>query len=195
MDRPGRHLCSDCLDRIPFIKPGEHGYEVKNTTAAVWFDDTVRKLILDYKFRGSLEYIEDFVDFLEAGVRGNFRLNSINAVTELPSNPLHRFLRGYNQTEYLAERLAKRLELPYERGVLKRIGYPKRQSGLSEEERRENVKGTFTVRRSSSVENKTFLVVDDIMTTGSTLAEAMKTIEKAGSKGAFGIAIAKTQNF
>ena len=99
----------------------------------------------------------------------------------MPSTAWHRIDRGYNQCAYLAKGLAKRLEKTYAGSALRRKGNPRRQGGLNEEARRENVVGTFEVRTPSAVAGKTVLVVDDIMTTGSTLSECAAELKRAGA--------------
>jgi predicted amidophosphoribosyltransferase len=63
---------------------------------------------------------------------------------------------------------------------LKRTGSFSRQSSLSQDERRENVKGTIAVRKPGKVAGRTVLVVDDVMTTGATLSECAKALKAAG---------------
>jgi len=145
-----------------------------------------------FKFRRAFHLRDDLVDFLEAVTRARFKVDEIEVVLPVPSRLLHRFLRGYNQCEVLARPLAKRLGLPYSASVLKRCGSPKRQGGLKEDARRENVKGTFKVVRPALVENRVVLVVDDIMTTGSTLSEAARTLKAAGAKKVWTVSIARS---
>ena len=100
--------------------------------------------------------------------------------------------------DYLGRLLAKRLGKPYRSGLIKRIGTPRRQGGLSEEERRENVLGTFavTARGERILPNYggrgTVLVVDDILTTGSTLSACAETLKKAGVGRVWGVTLART---
>lgn len=195
MDRPGRSFCSDCIDQIDFIKPESYLYEVKGTAAAFWLDGFMQKAVYDYKFAQSVHLTVDFVDCLEAAVKANFHLDSFEAIVPIPLTLPHRFLRGYNQTEYLAKALAKRLEKRYLPRALKRIGSPVRQSSLKEEDREENVKGTFKAGAKALIEGKKLLVLDDIMTTGATLKEAMKTLKESGAASVLGLSLAKTRLF
>jgi competence protein ComFC len=97
--------------------------------------------------------------------------------------------RGYNQAEILAKELEKNFSIPT-LNLLKRIRDTKTQVGLKEEERRTNIKGVFAVKaRSSNIEIRNILLVDDVVTTGSTLMEAARVLKKAGAKRVIGISL------
>ena len=204
VDRPGRYVCSECLNRLPFAPTngccrrcgraaekldGEYlcmdcrtvRPAFDRAASALHFDGDAREAVNAFKFRRHLWMREDLVDWLEAVVRARFKVAEIEIVLPMPSTFLHRADRGYNQCAYLAKALAKRLEHPYSNLVLWRKGSPKRQGGLTEEERRENAVGTFRVLFPSRVRGRTVLVVDDIMTTGATLSECAAELKLAGA--------------
>ena len=149
--------------------------------SALQFDGDAREAVNAFKFRNHLWLRDDLTDWLEAVVRARFKVGEVELVVPMPSTAWHRIDRGYNQCAYLAKRLAKRLEKTYAGSVLRRKGNPRRQGGLNEEARRENVVGTFEVRTPSAVAGKTVLVVDDIMTTGSTLSECAAELKRTGA--------------
>ena len=165
-------VCEDCRTHAPAFD---------RVASALRFENEARQMMLDFKFRRHLWLRDDFTDFLEGIARARFKVGEIDLVLPMPSTLPHRLDRGFNQCDYLAKALAKRLEKPFEKRVLKRVGSPERQSRLSEDERRENVKGTFSVRRPDLVKDLTVLVVDDIMTTGSTLSECARALKAAGA--------------
>lgn len=87
--------------------------------------------------------------------------------------------RGYNQALELARPLAHRLGLPLAiDGLVRRRSTP-RQAGLSARERRRNVRGAFSA--STAVKGRRVLLVDDVMTTGSTLRECARVLRRAGA--------------
>lgn len=220
-DRPGRYICSDCLMRLPFTPvdglcsccgrdaPGvEGGFlcsecmepprpNFDRVGNVFRFEGHMREMISAYKFRGALHLRDDFVDFLEAYAKVRFRIEEIACVLPMPSSFSNRFWRGYNQCEYLAKPLSQRLSLPYCSRALRRTGLFRRQAELSGEERRINVKGTFAVTRKGEevIKNlppgKAILLLDDIMTTGSTLSECAKTLKAAGAQEVWCITLAR----
>ena len=212
VDRPARHVCSDCLMRLPLMPcnglcrkcgrdaPGLDGEFLCDECRALrpGFDRAVssfrmegdaRELLNAFKFRDAIHLRDDLVDFLEASVRVRFVVDRISCVVPIPSTLSSRWLRGYSQCEILARALAKRLDKPFAR-LLRRTGSPLSQKGLSEEDRRKNVVGTFAVAGRRRVPELP-LLVDDIMTTGSTLSEAAKTLKSAGAAKVYCASVAR----
>ena len=204
VDRPGRHFCSDCLNRLPFTPTdgccrrcgcaaekldGEFLCEDCRTykpsfdrvASALSFEGDARDAMNAFKFRNHLWLRDDLVDWIEGVVRARFKIEEIDLIVPMPSTLWHRIDRGYNQCAYLARALAKRLGKPYVSSTLRRKGNPKKQGRLTEEERRTNVIGTFEVRKSALIRDKTVMVVDDIMTTGSTLSECAAELKRSGA--------------
>lgn len=203
-DRPGRHVCAACLMKLPFV-PTEgccrrcgrdvpevdheftcedcrtHRPSFDRVASALRFENEARQMMLDFKFKHALWLRDDLVDFMEGILRAHFRFGEIDLVLPMPSTAAHRWDRGFNQCDYLAKALAKRIGKPFDRRTIRRIGKPDRQSGLEEAERRKNVVGTFAVRKPDAVDGRTVLVVDDIMTTGATLSECAKTLKSSGA--------------
>lgn len=192
VDREGRYICSECLNRIPFIRPGDGVYEIEDAASAVRFECETRRMILDYKFNRHLWLKADFADWMEAAACARFDLAAVDVVLPMPTTAYNRLDHGYNQCDFLAEDLARRIDRRSSRRVLARKGHPARQSGLDEEARRENVKGTFAVRRPELVRGRTVLLVDDIMTTGATLAECGRELKASGAARVWSVTLARS---
>ena len=179
----GEFLCDDCRTHRPAF----------DRAASVFrFENEARELVNAFKFRDCIHLRADFADCLEGLARVRFRLGDVACVVPMPTTVPHRWLRGYNQSDMLARALAKRLRLPC-RALLRRTGNPRRQGTLCEEDRRTNVIGTFAVSARPRIRaGCTLLVVDDIMTTGSTLSEAAKTLKSAGAGTVWTITLARS---
>jgi len=208
-------VCSDCLNRLPFTptdgccrRCGRAAEKLNGeflctdcqanhpafdrAASALSFDLDARTMLNDFKFRYHHWLRDDLVDWLEAVTRARFKVEEIDLVLPMPSTFLHRLDRGYNQCGYLGRALARRLDKPYASWVLRRKGNPDRQGGLSEEERRTNVIGTFAVRHPEVVAQKTILVVDDIMTTGATLSACAAELKAAGAARVWCVTVARS---
>lgn len=101
--------------------------------------------------------------------------------------------RGYNQAEILAKELAKRFNLQSQ-NVLKRVKDTKTQVGKSSVDRKLNIKGAFVISPSASSgfrKNCSILLIDDVVTTGSTLKEAANVLKRAGAKKVIGLTLAR----
>jgi ComF family protein len=90
--------------------------------------------------------------------------------------------RGYNQSAALTHGLAVRLRLPCCPGWLRRIRHTPQQTQQTPSARRENVKGAFRAARGVNLSGQTVLLVDDVMTTGSTASEAARALRDAGAE-------------
>ena len=163
-------LCEDCRTHRP---------RFDRAASALRFEGDARDIVSAFKFKHHAWMRDDLVDWLEGVVRARFVVDGVDFVVPVPSSLLRRLDRGYSQCGYLASELAKRLGKRYDARALRRTGFPRRQVGLDEAARRTNVVGTFACRRRLSGE--TVLVVDDVMTTGSTLSECARVLKEAGA--------------
>jgi len=112
------------------------------------------------------------------------RLNAIKVDIVVPV-PLHwrrRWARGYNQSAALGRELAQALGVPFTPNLLRRVRHTPQQSQPSASARKENVRGAFEIQRRASFGSKIVLLVDDVLTTGSTAGEAARTLRAAGAK-------------
>jgi ComF family protein len=106
---------------------------------------------------------------------------AIDVVVPVPLHWWRRWQRGYNQSDVLGRALAKVLHVPIQINGLRRTRKTASQAGLSATQRRENVRGAFGARPNIAFAAKTVLLVDDVMTTGSTAHEAARALRRAGA--------------
>ena len=96
----------------------------------------------------------------------------IDVIVPIPLHPFRLLMRGYNQCAGIVEVLTEAWHIPLESGCLRKQRYTHSQIGLSNEERLRNVDGSFTVRHPERLAGKHVLIVDDVLTTGSTMVAA-----------------------
>lgn len=107
----------------------------------------------------------------------------IDAITAVPLHEEKLLLRGYNQSAVIGEGLSEVLHVPFNGGLLQRHTYTDTQTKKSRLARWENVKDVFVVTAPDEIINKHILIIDDVITTGSTLeACALKLIQSIGVK-------------
>ncbi|MCS6944331.1 MAG: phosphoribosyltransferase family protein [Sutterellaceae bacterium] len=98
--------------------------------------------------------------------------------------------RGFNQALEVARAAAARLRLPLASDLLVRVRHAPPQEGLTRQQRQRNVRGAFAVHR--SCRGLHVLVVDDVMTSGATLAEVARTLKAAGAARVTNLVVART---
>lgn len=109
------------------------------------------------------------------------------AVDYIVPTPLHwkrLWKRGFNQTELLGDELSKIVSVPMRLDILNRVRYTQSQGKLGQKERARNVAGAFKVDTDmyEEVKDKTIVLLDDVVTTSSTIQSAAKALKKAGAK-------------
>ena len=110
--------------------------------------------------------------------------------------PLHKSKRGdrgFNQAELIAGAAVKRLPRPLElaNGALVRRRATTSQVGLTREQRVENVRDAFRVRDRKQARGRTVILVDDVMTTGTTLSECARVLKEAGAERVLAATVAR----
>jgi ComF family protein len=110
-----------------------------------------------------------------------FRTLGAQVVIPVPLHWWRHFRRGYNQAEALAAAIAVRLKVEHRPGWLRRVRPTPSQAQLAKSARRTNVRGAFRAARRARLAGRTVLLVDDVLTTGSTAGEAARALRQAGA--------------
>ena len=115
---------------------------------------------------------------------------NFDLVMAMPMHWRKRWERGFNQAELLAAPVARRYGLPLATN-LRRTRYTRSQAGLTETERRQNLRGSFVLRRPEQILGKRILLIDDVFTTGSTLRAAAAILKSAGAAQVAALTLAR----
>ena len=182
-------LCARCLldERAPDACRRHPGDVVH---AAFVYDERVALLVHALKFGARPRLARTLAPALAAALPVAQRRPAL--VTAVPLHPVRLRERGYDQAACLGEALANVIGAPFVPDVLVRTRATAAQSGLRARERRHNVAGAFRVARPAWVRDREVLLVDDVLTTGATLHEALGALRAAGALTA-GAALAWAQ--
>ncbi|UFS72393.1 ComF family protein [Geomonas sp. RF6] len=196
------HICADCLGKIsfiterfcpvcgiPFTSPLDdshlcgpcllHAPPFDSCRSATLYEGPVRDLVHRLKYDGKVHLA------LPLGLLMVHALEPLRAQVGpelIVPVPLHRRRlrqRGYNQSQLIAEEVGKRWKVPVSVGNLRRVRWTEPQTSLPAAERKVNVRGAFEVRYAERLEGKRVLLVDDVLTTGSTVRACAAALKGA----------------
>lgn len=212
----GSYICPSCFAGISFDtqlicticnKPSIDGkthpvclgkYTLDGTFAAVAYKGVIRKLLYQLKYQPYLtDLIPELADLCyESFVQDELfisllKQNPIFVPIPLFSKRLRK--RGYNQAELLSKALGNKFDLEVQ-PLLKRVKETKPQYGLKREERHVNMQDAFALKdKGLRINDKkdVAILVDDVLTTGSTMLEAAKILKRCGFREVWGLALAK----
>lgn len=155
------------------------------------YEGIIRKMIVEYKFQEKSYLYKTFSKIIlkNKKICGNFKKYDI--IIPVPIHKRRKIIRGYNQTELIASKIAENSNLILENGVLFKQKNIVSQSELSKINREENVKEAFVIKNKEKVKNKKVLIFDDIYTTGSTIKECSRVLKAAGTSKIGILTIAK----
>lgn len=163
-------ICGTCLRETP---------PFSRTVAPFHYAAPMDRFIIALKFNRQLIYAKLLGDLLAEDLIKYYEKNPKPAVIiPVPLHAERLCERGYNQALEIAKPIAKALKIPVERYSCKRIKNTAAQTGLSAKERRQNVKQAFAVNHKIS---EHVAVIDDVITTGSTITEFCKVLRQAGA--------------
>jgi competence protein ComFC len=177
--QPYPQVCPECVAQAPY-------YDA--TVSWALYRGPLRTAIHRLKYGGDLGLGEYFSRMLIEKLCMVPWL--LDLVLPVPMSSSHAAQRGYNQADLLARPVAYNLNLPYKPGLIKKARENRSQVGLTRIEREENVKDAFEVTE-RIYRNQRVLVIDDIMTTGSTLNSCAKALKEAGAAAVYGLTLAR----
>lgn len=138
-----------------------------------------RRAIHAFKYRGAWRLARALGEWYGASLCGSGLYGDVDVVVPLPLHPFKRMSRGYNQAEYIAEGIAVQLGVGVDRRSVRRSRNTASQALKPRRERADNVENAFAVRHPGRLAGKHVLLVDDVMTTGSTLIACIEAVVHA----------------
>lgn len=180
--RPDAHLCGECRRRRP---------PFAYARSAVQYDEVAREAMHAFKFGRRRALASPLGDLLAEIGPGALPGGRPDLVIPVPLHPSRERERGFNQSLLLARRLGRAWRVPVRADVLVRTVPTSPQSELGAEERRANVRGAFSLRRPELCAGRHLIVVDDVFTTGSTVAACARCLKKGGARAVGVLTVAR----
>lgn len=187
----GVWLCNRCLVILQQERPKRRQVDNITVVACGSYKNKVLQRIIDYiKYKGVVELAEAGGKLL-AGLASTMTDDNFDLVTAVPLHRQRLAERTFNQAELLAKNLSKLLEIKYA-DLLERSRYSESQTHLADDERRSNVKDIFKIKSTGErlMIGRSILLVDDVVTSGATIAEAARALIDHGAARVTGICLA-----
>lgn len=184
-------ICEDCKDRLDIInREIELDYFYKVYYVSI-YTKYMKKQISDFKYNDKNYLYKPLGKILLENFQKMDIDIEIDYITYIPSHKRKKVTRGYNQSELLARYLGKELGIEVINDLIKTKN-TRDQNKLEQEERFSNLKGVFNLRNKSKYLDKNILLVDDVITTGTTMVEAGKVLKDSGSGLIIGLGLSSS---
>jgi ComF family protein len=187
--------CADCRANRYHIAP-----PFTAVRSVYEFDGPAREAVHRFKYQDKIALatplaavLNDFLEHQPDGVTP-IPLERLSLIVPVPLHPWRQYRRGYNQSALLARELSKLRGVPHAE-ILRRTRYTTPQIELKAGERAANVKGAFAIDekrfKTLSPPVEAVLLIDDVHTTGATLAECAGVLKKSGIAEVYGLTLAR----
>lgn len=175
-------LCGACAARPPVWDEAR---------AALAYDDTSRKLVLDLKHAGRRDGLPVFANWMHMAARDV--LDDADLIVPVPLHYRRLARRGFNQSAWLSAAISRRSGVPAGLDALVRHKPTPTQGGRSASDRWRNVRAAFHVRpsRQEAVDGARITLVDDVYTTGATLSACVRALKKGGADHVSALVLAR----
>jgi competence protein ComFC len=188
-------VCGKCRSGLiekamAYVPTGKDILPAEEVIVFLPYDRTVRSLIHDLKYRGihSLGFLFGSLMAQKAGFHSGNGMKPL--LVPVPLHPKKLKSRGYNQSERLAAGIASVTGFSVDETLISRARFTETQTTLSHDSRKENVSGAFVYSGVENLSGVPVILIDDVLTTGSTVSECAKILKDNGARKIIVMAVA-----
>ena len=159
----------------------ENVLDVESAAAMFWFVGGTewQRIVHNFKYHGRWFFAQKMGEWMGEELLDSGNFDDIDLIVPIPLHYRRRLHRGYNQSEQLALGVGRKMGVECDFRSMRRCHYNDSQTSKSRSERWENVEEIFEVRRVERLRGKHILLIDDVLTTGATMASCASAIVKA----------------
>lgn len=191
LERGEEGACAACLEELPRAERGKAVEGCEICLSPLRYQDGVREGVHRYKFEGGQIHAAVFGGLMARCLSEQWD-KPVDFITWAPLHPKRRRKRGYDQAELLARRVGELSGIPV-RPTLEKIRAAGAQSHLQDAAaRRANVEGAYRALPGLDLTGMRVVLVDDVVTTGSTLGQCAGCLREAGAASVVGLTFAQT---
>lgn len=189
-------LCEDCEEQLSYTSEEDQNWIMKQSIpcmAPLWYQNSVIVGIKRYKFLGNRHYCNCFGEII-AEMLTQEQADQFDLISWVPLHRERFRERGYNQAELLGRVVAEEFDRPAE-DLLWKWKKNSEQANLDDDDARsKNVEGVYRLLDEDfSLENLKILLVDDVITTGSTMESCVKVLKNAGAREVVCLGLARSR--
>ena len=175
-------ICSDCKGNLEILdrKIDLESSYIKSTFYILGFNRFIKEMVYDFKFNGKSYLYKPLGQIMVDSIK-RLDLNGVDIIYYVPSHRRKEAIRGYNQSELLANYIGQQLNIEVSHKNLVKYKHTEAQNKLDKSGRMKNLKDAFKVKRKEEIMGKSILLIDDIVTTGSTFIECAKVLKQNGA--------------
>ena len=179
-------LCDECRASLRLAINPAPPAGLDGLSAGIQYSDELGAIFYRFKRKERTDYTPFLAQFITIPEEWKAEL-----LLPVPLHWWREYRRTYNQSYLLAQYVSSRYGIPICKDLLKRIRSTPQQKQLFAKERRKNLKGAFVA--APECEGRSIVLIDDVITTGSTLSECARTLKKAGAYRVYAACVACTQ--
>lgn len=205
-------LCQQCLQKLEVFYPccylckqKNNNFEVHNNCKKIVYYDKIivlkhyknviiKKLIKDSKFYWKKDILDDFWQYLSKILFENEEITNLNdfLIISSPMYSVRKLIRWYNHSEILSKVVSCYTWIKYNFNIIKKSRHTRQQSKLSKKERELNLYGVFEfiAKNKEEINWKTIVIVDDVISTWTTINELSKVLKENWAKKVIWLVIA-----
>lgn len=188
--------CEKCLKNFPSITYRTNAKGGFPCVSAVPYKDSYAEAVKRFKFSNRRQYGYALAHTMAKAIATVYCNERFDLITYVPMHRLKEKERGYNQSRILAKKLSSILQIPVVTTLEKIRNNEPQHTVKTRAQREQNVKGAFKVIDKETVCGKNILLIDDIITTGFTLGECARVLDKCKTEkilcATFAVTVAKT---
>lgn len=171
--------CVSCLAKRPIFDKSRSIFK---------FDEYSKTIVHAFKYFDKTILADYFAEMLFLRYKDDLKIADF--IIPVPMHRFKRLLRMYNPPQVIAKSLSKKLDIPVIPDVLEKTKWTKAQTTLSRKARLSNINGSISITNIDKVKDKIIILIDDVITTGSTVNHCSKILKKGGAKEVIVLSIA-----
>lgn len=209
-----RHICLNCYKEIrinapPFcIKCGRpikikgskqldchncknRSFYFNRAWAACKYENVIKECLHSFKYKRKLHLLRLLSELMHNFTKEFIEIDKIDLLCAVPLSRSKLREREFNQSQLLAEEIAKKFNKKISKNNLRKVVPTPAQAKLKRDERLSNLKNVFKIKEPSLFKGKSILLIDDVFTTGSTMNECSRVLKETGAKKIYGLVLAR----